>query len=116
LLDVGQFGQSGHLYDVTESDSEVLACAFVHPNLIVFSSLVFGSESDADSLSALFAFEKDLVAPHKVEFLHLLFGQLDDGVIVVSGVFNHELVRSLLLGENGLGDIFLSAEIWLNFS
>lgn len=115
MLDVGQFGQGRHLNDVTESDSEVFTGALVHPDLIVFGSLVLGSESDADSLSALLAFEEDLVAPHKVEFLHLLFGQLDDGVIVVPGVFDDELVRGLLLDENGLGKIFLTAETWLNF-
>ena len=111
LLNVGQFGQWGHNNNVAKSDAEILTSALIHPNLIVVSSLVFGSEGNTDSLSTLLALEEDLVASHQVEFLHLLFGQLDDGVVVILRVFDGELVGGLLLGENGLGNIFLTAEL-----
>lgn len=41
--------------------------------------------------------EEHLITSHELELLHLVFGELNDGVVVVLAVVNDELVGGLLV-------------------
>ena len=58
-------------------------------------------------LSISLTFENDSVTLEDLELVHLSLRHFNDRVVVLLGVLNIELVRSLLLIENSRGEIFL---------
>ena len=105
-LDLGCVGELGKGRDsdlVAELDSKVLPSSFVHSNFAIFEvGFVLRLESNANGLSALLAFEHDLVAVHEVQFFHLEFGKFDDRVVIVLRLLHLQLVGGSLLVEDGL--------------
>ena len=100
------------LNDIAESHSQVVSDDFVHSDLVVLEVIsIFDGETDAHSVSSLFTFEKNCISLHDFKLVHFLLGQLNNGIVVLLRLFNHKLVRGLLLLEDGARNIFLTVEI-----
>ena len=55
----------------------------------------------------MLTFENDSVASENFEFVHLRLSHLNNGVVVLLRFLNLQLVRGLLLLEDGSREVFL---------
>jgi hypothetical protein len=92
--------------DVTVLDAQVVTDDPVDASAAVIQVVV--GQDDQDGVLPLLAADKDGVATEELESLHGVVRKGDDGVVIVDGIRDHQLVGLLLLLEDGgSGVIFL---------
>jgi hypothetical protein len=64
-------------------------------------------EDDEHGILSLLALDEDSVATEKLEGLHGVVGEGEDGVVIGGGVGDDQAVRLLLLLEDGGGDLIV---------
>ena len=109
-------------HNVTMLDSQVVADDPVQADATIIKVVV--GKNDEDGILSLLAPHKNCVAAEELERFHRVVGERNNGVIVIRGIRNpnlsvqisrlsreypnlHQLVRLLLLLENGCSGIIL---------
>ena len=110
-VDLGGVGHvAGHRVDrdgVTDANTKIAPYNLVHKDVHVLRLLRLVGQGDGNRLLSLFAFEDHSVTLEYLELVHLGLRELDDGVVVLRGVLNLELVRGLLPLEDSSRVVFL---------
>lgn len=70
--------------DIAMLDSEIVADDPVDSCATIIEVVV--GKDDQDSVPSLLALHKDSVATEKLERLHRVVGQCDDGVVIIRGI------------------------------
>jgi hypothetical protein len=103
-----------HIFDVwarmDRDDIAVLHTQVVANNAVQTSAAVVQiivGKNDQDSVLPLLSADEDRVTAEQLESVHGVVRQGDDGVVIVDGIGNHQLVGLLLLLENSRGRIIV---------
>jgi hypothetical protein len=89
--------------------------AMLHTQIVANNSVqasatvvqIIVGKNDQNSVLPLLASDKDRVTTEQLESVHGVVRKGDDGVVVIDGVGNHQLVGLLLLLEDGSGSVIV---------
>lgn len=99
--------------DIAMLHAEVVANDAVQASAAVIQVII--GENDQDGVLPLLAADEDGVTAEQLESVHGVVREGNDGVVVIRGIGDHQLVGLLLLLENGRGNVIvlvLLVSVW----